>query len=46
MGSQTRGMFSTPGWENLSDRIELNLTDMRTVGNDCRIIARPVSSIA
>jgi diaminohydroxyphosphoribosylaminopyrimidine deaminase/5-amino-6-(5-phosphoribosylamino)uracil reductase len=46
MGSQTRGMFSTPGWENLSDRVELNLIDMRTVGNDCRIIARPVSSIA
>ena len=41
MGSETRGMFKTPPWRSLSDRLELKVTDMRMIGRDCRITARP-----
>jgi diaminohydroxyphosphoribosylaminopyrimidine deaminase/5-amino-6-(5-phosphoribosylamino)uracil reductase len=45
MGSETRGMFRTPAWKNLEDRVELQVTDMRAIGNDCRITARPANGI-
>ena len=41
MGSETRGMFETPGWTRLLDRAELSITDVRQVGNDTRITATP-----
>ena len=40
MGSETRRMFSTPSWTALSDRRELTITDITSVGNDTRITAR------
>ena len=40
MGSNTRGMFSTPNWSALADRKALDITDVRRVGTDTRITAR------
>lgn len=40
MGSETLGMFHTPMWAELSDRRNLEITDMRRLGNDMRITAR------
>ena len=40
MGSNTRGMFSTPAWEALADRKTLTIGDVRRVGKDTRITAR------
>ena len=34
MGSQTRGMFLTPGWQNLDQRLALDIVDIRKVGSD------------
>lgn len=39
MGSQTMGMFTTPGWTALADRCGLQVTDLRRVGADTRITA-------
>ncbi|MBT8077232.1 MAG: bifunctional diaminohydroxyphosphoribosylaminopyrimidine deaminase/5-amino-6-(5-phosphoribosylamino)uracil reductase RibD [Gammaproteobacteria bacterium] len=41
MGSETRGMFSTPLWEGLEQKMALSISDMRRVGADMRITARP-----
>jgi len=41
MGSETRGMFNTPGWTKLMNRSELTVTDVRQIGNDTRITATP-----
>ncbi len=40
MGGETRRMFDTPSWTELSDRRQLTITDIATVGNDTRITAR------
>ncbi len=40
MGSETRPMFSTPGWARLADRAVLDIVDLRQVGTDTRITAR------
>lgn len=40
MGSETRGMFATPGWRDLGDRLELDIIDSRQVGRDTRVTAR------
>jgi diaminohydroxyphosphoribosylaminopyrimidine deaminase/5-amino-6-(5-phosphoribosylamino)uracil reductase len=40
MGSETRRMFATPGWQELSDRLELQVLDSRPVGADTRLTAR------
>jgi diaminohydroxyphosphoribosylaminopyrimidine deaminase/5-amino-6-(5-phosphoribosylamino)uracil reductase len=40
MGSETQTMFRTPGWTQLSDRLALDIVDMRRVGDDIRITAR------
>ena len=40
MGSQTKPMFRTPGWQRLADRRALDIVDMRRVGTDIRITAR------
>lgn len=42
MGSETQGMFSTPGWRRMSQRIQLDITDVRRVGADTRVTARPI----
>jgi diaminohydroxyphosphoribosylaminopyrimidine deaminase/5-amino-6-(5-phosphoribosylamino)uracil reductase len=41
MGSETKPMFRTPGWQRLADRRALDIVDMRRVGSDIRITARP-----
>lgn len=41
MGSQTMGMFSTPAWLDMSQRLQLDIFDVRRVGSDTRITARP-----
>ncbi len=41
MGSEVRSMFETPDWESLSDRRSLAVVDVRRVGADTRITARP-----
>jgi diaminohydroxyphosphoribosylaminopyrimidine deaminase/5-amino-6-(5-phosphoribosylamino)uracil reductase len=42
MGSETRGMFATPGWQSLEQRLDLEIVDVRNFGRDRRIIARPI----
>lgn len=42
MGSETMGMFTTPGWTDLVDRQALHIIETCQVGNDTRITARPV----
>ena len=42
MGDEARGLLSLPGMQKMSDRIELKIADMRAVGRDWRIQARPV----
>lgn len=40
MGSNTRGMFTTPNWSALADRKKLDVVDTRRFGPDTRITAR------
>lgn len=42
MGSETRGMFETPRWRALGDGPRLTVVDVRRIGEDTRITARPV----
>jgi diaminohydroxyphosphoribosylaminopyrimidine deaminase/5-amino-6-(5-phosphoribosylamino)uracil reductase len=41
MGDTARGLFALPGLETMQDRIELEWVDLRHVGEDIRITARP-----
>lgn len=41
MGSDARGLFNLPGLDNMAQRINLNIQDIRAVGRDFRIIAKP-----
>jgi len=43
MGSETRGLAATPGWQTLDQRLHLSITDVRAVGRDMRITAIPES---
>ncbi len=43
MGSETRGMFTTPDWQNLQQKLALKVVDVRQVGVDSRITLRPVT---
>ena len=40
MGSNTRGLFRTPSWTALADRLALDVIDVRRIGIDTRITAR------
>ncbi len=42
MGNAARGLFHMPGLENMADRQSLVIEDIRQVGEDFRITARPV----
>ena len=42
MGDEARGLLSLPGLQKMADRVELKIDDMRAVGRDWRIRARPV----
>jgi diaminohydroxyphosphoribosylaminopyrimidine deaminase/5-amino-6-(5-phosphoribosylamino)uracil reductase len=39
MGSETNGMFSTPGWTRLADRRNVEITSVVSVGADTRLTA-------
>ncbi|WP_120798218.1 bifunctional diaminohydroxyphosphoribosylaminopyrimidine deaminase/5-amino-6-(5-phosphoribosylamino)uracil reductase RibD [Thiocapsa rosea] len=41
MGDAGRGLFTLPGLDRMCDRIPLAITDVRAVGRDLRITARP-----
>jgi diaminohydroxyphosphoribosylaminopyrimidine deaminase/5-amino-6-(5-phosphoribosylamino)uracil reductase len=43
MGSETRGMFVTPDWLKLEQRLDLDIIDVRKFGRDTRIMARPIA---
>ncbi|MGI9224395.1 MAG: bifunctional diaminohydroxyphosphoribosylaminopyrimidine deaminase/5-amino-6-(5-phosphoribosylamino)uracil reductase RibD [Woeseiaceae bacterium] len=40
MGSETMTMFRTPGWQALSDRLTVEIADVRRVGRDIRVTVR------
>lgn len=42
MGDKARGLMSLPGFEKMSDCVKLEIADVRRVGKDVRIQARPV----
>ena len=42
LGDRGRGLFSVPGLDKLSDRVELQIVDARAVGVDWRITAVPI----
>lgn len=39
MGSEARGLFDLPGLERMSQRVRLNIKDIRAIGEDWRITA-------
>ncbi len=41
MGDNARGLFHLPGLEKMADKIQLEFTDVRAVGKDWRITAKP-----
>ncbi len=41
MGSQTHGMFTTPARQHMDHRMQLDIVDVRRVGLDTKITARP-----
>jgi diaminohydroxyphosphoribosylaminopyrimidine deaminase/5-amino-6-(5-phosphoribosylamino)uracil reductase len=41
MGDQARGLFHLPGLSEMSQRIQLDIMDIRAVGDDWRITAKP-----
>lgn len=46
MGSQARGLFNLPGLEQMEQRIDLNISDVRAVGRDWRFTANVVPRAA
>ena len=42
MGSETRTMFTTPDWRTIEQRLQVEIADVRKIGTDLRITARPV----
>jgi diaminohydroxyphosphoribosylaminopyrimidine deaminase/5-amino-6-(5-phosphoribosylamino)uracil reductase len=42
MGADARGLMRLPEIESMQDRVELDIVDLRQVGKDLRITARPV----
>ncbi len=44
MGAGARGLLEIPGLERMQDRVDLEIVDLRQVGRDLRITAKPVRS--
>lgn len=44
MGNEAKGLFALPGLSKMKDRIALDIQDIRMLGKDLRITARPVYS--
>src|SRR5690606_13447985 len=45
LGDTARGLFSLPPLESLDERVRLAIDDVRRIGDDLRIIARPVGKL-
>jgi diaminohydroxyphosphoribosylaminopyrimidine deaminase/5-amino-6-(5-phosphoribosylamino)uracil reductase len=45
LGADARGLVALPGLEQMAQRINLKLTDMRAVGDDWRITASPSDAV-
>ena len=45
MGDDAQGLFALPGIETMKQRIDLKIDDIRAVGDDWRIIAKPISKM-
>jgi diaminohydroxyphosphoribosylaminopyrimidine deaminase/5-amino-6-(5-phosphoribosylamino)uracil reductase len=45
MGDQARGLFHLPGLKQMVESIRLEFIDIRAVGRDWRIAARPVMKV-
>ncbi|WP_455380870.1 RibD family protein [Acidihalobacter prosperus] len=41
LGENARNVLILPTIENMSERLEFKITQVRRVGDDCRVIARP-----
>jgi diaminohydroxyphosphoribosylaminopyrimidine deaminase/5-amino-6-(5-phosphoribosylamino)uracil reductase len=41
LGNKARGMFDLPALKDLAGRYDLKITDLRKIGNDLRLLARP-----
>jgi diaminohydroxyphosphoribosylaminopyrimidine deaminase/5-amino-6-(5-phosphoribosylamino)uracil reductase len=41
MGDRARGLFQLPDLDQMADRLELDILDVRAVGRDWRLTARP-----
>ncbi|MDX1431714.1 MAG: bifunctional diaminohydroxyphosphoribosylaminopyrimidine deaminase/5-amino-6-(5-phosphoribosylamino)uracil reductase RibD [Gammaproteobacteria bacterium] len=44
LGDAARGLFRLPGVRRLGDAVELQIIDVRTIGKDLRITAKPVQA--
>ena len=44
MGDDAQGLFSLPGIESMQEKINLKIEDIRAVGDDWRITAKPVDN--
>jgi len=44
LGDSAKGLFALPGLSQMKQRIELDIQDVRSIGKDLRITARPVYS--
>jgi len=42
MGDDAKGLFHLPELEQMKDRVSLKINDVRSIGNDIRIIAQPI----
>jgi diaminohydroxyphosphoribosylaminopyrimidine deaminase/5-amino-6-(5-phosphoribosylamino)uracil reductase len=42
MGDRARGLFSLPALRHMHQRVDLEIIDLRAVGKDWRIVAKPV----
>ena len=42
MGDEARGLFSLPGLSEMKDKISLDIQNVRMIGKDMRITARPI----
>jgi diaminohydroxyphosphoribosylaminopyrimidine deaminase/5-amino-6-(5-phosphoribosylamino)uracil reductase len=42
MGDEARGLFHLPALEHMAERFALRFIDVRQVGSDIRIIAKPM----
>ena len=45
MGDTARGLLSLPGIVNMSDACNLEIMDVRAVGKDWRIVAKPNTAV-